>query len=403
LTISFLDIARYAAGALRGHRLRAFLSVLGVAIGVASVIALTSLGEGARLYIMGEFSTLGSNLLIVLPGKTETTGTIPVFGGTQNDLTLADGRAVRERVRGVRWVAPFSIGSAPARYGEKSREAMIIGTSAEFRRIRKLELTSGRFLPEGDLERDARICVIGAKIREELFGTRSPLGEFIRIGGTRFRVIGSIAPAGTTISGNIDEMIVVPVATGMRMFNRSSLFRLIIETWNFEQIPAAKAEVLRILKERHNNVEDVTVFTQDAVLSTFNNILSILTYALGGIAAISLTVAGISIMNVMLVSVSERTREIGLLKAIGATYLQILAVFLAEASILSSIGGALGLVVGLAAGRVSQYFLPEFPAQPPTWAGLAAVVVSVSVGIVFGAIPARRAARLNPITALARR
>ncbi|MEK8023874.1 MAG: ABC transporter permease [Candidatus Hydrogenedentota bacterium] len=401
--MSILDITRFASGALRGHRLRAFLSILGVAIGVASVIALTSLGEGARLYIMGEFSTLGSNLIIVLPGKTETTGTAPVFGGTQNDLTLEDGRAVQERVRGVRWVAPVTIGSAAARYGERSREAMMVGTTAEFRKIRQLTLSSGRFLPEGELDREARICVLGAKVRTELFGSVNPLGEYIRIGGTRFRVIGTITPAGTTVSGNIDDMVMVPVATGMRLLNQRGLFRMLVEANSYEQVTSVKKDVQAILKERHDNVEDVTIFTQDAVLTTFNNILSILTYALGGIAAISLTVAGISIMNVMLVSVSERTKEVGLLKALGATYYQIIAVFLAEASILSSIGGFIGLAAGLAAGRILQYIYPEFPAQPPVWAVIAAVLVSVSVGVIFGAIPARRAARLDPVTALARR
>lgn len=398
-----LDLVLFASGALRGHRLRTCLSVLGVAIGVASVIALTSLGEGARLYIMGEFSTLGSNLLIVLPGKTETTGTAPIFGGTQNDLTLDDGRAVKERARGVRWIAPLTIGSARTQFGEKSRDAMVIGTTAEFRMIRQLTLSSGRFLPEGELDRDARICVIGAKIRQELFGSENPLGEYVRIGGTRFRVIGSISPAGTTISGNIDEMVVVPVATSMRMFNQTSLFRLMVEANSYEQVPFVKKDLHAILKARHNNVEDVTIFTQDAVLTTFNKILSILTYALGGIAAISLTVAGISIMNVMLVSVSERTKEVGLLKALGATYAQIIAVFLAEASILSTFGGMVGLGVGLSACRLLRYMIPQFPAQPPLWAVLAAVIVSVSVGIVFGAIPARRAARLDPVTSLARR
>jgi len=397
------DLLRFAAHALHGHRLRTGLSILGVAIGVASVIALTSLGEGARLYVMGEFAQLGSSLLIVIPGKTETTGSIPILVTAPHDLTLEDCAAIRARVPKVRYVAPMAMGAATARNREKSREVTVLGTTADFTRVRRLSLARGQFLPAGELGRDERVCIIGRTVREELYGNRSALGEFIRVGGYRFRIIGELAPVGVAIGGNMDEMVFVPVVSCMRMFNRSGLFRIFADMGAHEELPAAKKKVIEILKERHDGEEDVTLFTQDSVLATLTGIIGMLTAALAGIAAISLAVAGIGIMNVMLVSVSERTREIGLLKALGATRTQIAAVFLAEAAMLSLVGGALGLALGLGAGRALQYVYPVFPAQPPEWAVVAAVAVSLGVGLVFGAIPARRAARLDPIAALARR
>lgn len=397
------DLFLYAVQALRGHRLRTSLSVLGVAIGVASVIMLTSLGEGARLYVTGEFSQLGQTLLILLPGKSETSGGLPFFGRSQHDLTIEDVEAIRDRVPGVRLVAPLAVGTLMARGNERQRECMIIGTTHEFTEVRRYELASGRRLPSGELSRDARVCLLGATVKKELFGEKNPLGQFLHVGGGRYRIIGVLAPAGTGIGGNIDEMVIVPVEGLLRTLNRRGLFRVFVEVRTVEEIPAVRDRILALLEERHGGVEDVTVFTQEAMLATFNRILSVLTYALGAIAAISLGVAGVGIMNVMLVSVSERTREVGLLKALGATRGQVTAAFLAEAAVLSSTGGLLGLAFGMGAAEFLTYLYPVFPAQPPDWAVWSALVVSVGVGVTFGMLPARRAARLDPVAALARR
>jgi putative ABC transport system permease protein len=202
---------------------------------------------------------------------------------------------------------------------------------------------------------------------------------------------------------NLDEVVHVPVRAGMRMFNQSSLFRLFVEVRNPAEIESAKQQVIDLLRERHGGVEDVTVLTQDAVLTTFGNIMTVLTAALGGIAAVSLSVAGIGIMNVMLVSVTERTNEIGLLKAVGASRRQILAFFLVEAAIISSVGGAVGMSVAFLINRGLMALYPAFPVRPPEWAVIGAVAVSILVGVIFGALPARRAARLDPVAALARR
>ena len=393
------DVIRFAAGALTGHRLRTVLSLAGVAIGVAAVILLTSLGEGARLYVSQEFQTLGSNLLIVIPGKTETTGSFPVFGGVPHDLTLDDARALERGIPSLSKLAPFILGTARARYEGRSREIPVAGTTADFQGARSLTLQSGRYLPEG-LESGQRVCVIGAKLQSELFGGANPLGEILRIGGSRYRVIGVMAPRGESIGFDLDEVIHIPVSQSMKMFNRSGLFRIFVELRFPEQMEIAEKRIIEILKERHGGIEDVTILTQDAVLTAFNRILGILTAALAGIAAISLSVAGLGIMNVMLVAVSERTAEVGLLKALGVTRGQVLGVFLVEATLMSTAGGLLGLATGFGAIAFAQDFLPEFPLQPPIWAVYGGLVVAMVVGVVFGAVPARRASGLDPIAAL---
>jgi putative ABC transport system permease protein len=396
-----IDLVHYSAGALRGHRLRTALSLLGVAIGVASVIMLTSLGEGARRYVTGEFASLGSNLVIAMPGKTETHGGAPFVSSAPHDLTLEDIDALSRRIPRIASIAPLSLGTGPATYGERSREATVLGTTYEMLGVRRLQIGVGRFLPPG--VRDAPVCVLGSQLKSELFGSENALGQMLAIGDLRFRVIGVLAPRGQSIGTNLDEVVMVPVETAMRAFNRRSLFRVMIEVRSHQGIDAVCREVTAVLTERHGGEEDVTVLTQDAVLATFNQILAVLTAVLVGIAAISLTVAGIGIMNVMLVSVSERTREIGLLKAVGVTGAQILQVFLLEAAMLSTAGGLLGLIVGVGAGQIFRRFVPEFPVQPPIWAVFAALLVSTSVGLAFGGLPARRAARLDPIEALMRK
>ena len=397
-----LDVVGFAARALTGNRLRSVLSLLGVSIGVSSVILLTSLGDGARIFVVGEFQELGTNLLIVLPGKVETTGAAPIFGGVPNDLTLDDMEAIRKRVPQVRRIAPVSIGEAEARHGERRRDVSVVGTTAEMLAIRHMRMNVGRFLPPGELARGQRVCVVGAKLQRELFGDLNPLGEILHVGGERYRVIGVLAPRGMSMGMDLDEMIEVHVTDGMRMFNQTSVFRLLMEIRSHDEIPEARRQVLDLLEERHGE-DDVTVLTQDSVLSAFTSILNILTAAIVGIAAISLTVAGIAIMNVMLVSVSERTSEIGLLAALGATRRQVLAAFLVEASLLSTVGGVLGIAIGFGLGEIVRGIWPSFPVHAPTWAVVLAVATSVVVGVVAGSLPAVRASRLDPVAALAKR
>lgn len=401
--MSFRDLFAFSAGALRGHRLRAGLSLLGVAIGISSVVILTSLGEGARAYVTGEFTALGSNLLIALPGKTETTGMAPLVSVAPHDLTLGDVEAIERHVRQVRRVAPLAFGGAPAAVGARRRDVSVAGTTAAFQGVRHVQMGIGRYLPAGGQEQGASVCVIGAKLQAELFAGENPLGEVLRLGDERFRVIGVMAPRGVSIGMDLDEMVHVPVARGLKLFNRTGLFRLMIEVASHDEIAAARQGVIDVLKARHEGQEDFTILTQDSVISTFGRIVAVLTAALAGIAAISLTVAGVGIMNVMLVSVSERTREIGLLKALGVQSRQVVTVFLIEAAILSGAGGVVGLAFAFAATRVFTAVYPSFPIDPPAWAVVAAAVVSISVGLLFGTLPARRAARLDPVAALARR
>ena len=400
--MSARDLLLFAARALRGHRLRSGLSLLGVAIGVAAVIALTALGEGARRYVVSQFSQIGTNLLIVLPGRTETSGGMPGFGGVPNDLTLADAEAVVRAVPEIDRAAPLVMGSETVAWGERKRQVALVGGTHEMLEVRRLAMAHGRFLPETPWDRGAAVAVLGQTLARELFPGTDPVGAVVRIGDWRMRVVGVLAPRGMQLGIDMDDVAVVPVATAMKMLNRRSLFRLLLQVRGHADIDRAREQVRRLLVERHGE-EDVTVIAQDAVLAAFSSILGALTMALGGIAAISLAVAGVGIMNVMLVAVSERTREIGLLLALGAGRRQILAAFLAEAVLLSTAGGLLGLAAGWGAVRALVALFPALPAAPPAWAVAAALALSVAVGALFGMLPARRATRLDPVAALAGR
>ena len=400
--MSLVDLVAFALRALRGHRLRTALSLLGVAIGVAAVVTLTALGEGARRYVRGQFAAVGSNMVIVLPGKSETTGAMPGFGGVPHDLTLDDALAVARGVREVDKLAPMVVGTETVAFGERRRQVALFGSSHEALEVRRLAMAQGRFLPAIPWDRGAPVVVLGSQLARELFPAADPVGQVVRVGDWRMRVIGVLEPRGQQLGIDMDDVVIVPVATAMKMLNRSGLFRLVMQVRSYADLGRTREGVLRILTERHGE-EDVTVITQDAVVTAFDSILGALTMALGGIAAVSLAVAGVGIMNVMLVSVSERTREVGLLKALGAGRGQILAAFLAEAVLISSAGGVLGLGLGWAAvlGLVAVY--PALPASPPAWAVAAAFALAVAVGAVFGVLPARRATRLDPVTALAGR
>jgi putative ABC transport system permease protein len=393
----------YAAGSVLGYRSRTLLTLLAMGIGVASVVILTALGEGARRFVTGEFQSLGTNLLIVLPGRSETTGgPPPLLGETPRDLTLDDALAI-ERSRAVRRVAPIAIGSAGVSYREREREVMIVGSTAEFLDVRHLRTSSGRFLPAGDPRRSSPVCVLGAKLKRELFDTDPAIGRWVRIGDRRFRVVGTLASEGRSIGLDLQDIVIVPVAAAQALFDSYSLFRVLVEARSDEAIPRAGEDIRRIIRQRHEGEDDVTVITQDAVVATFDKIFTALTLTVAGIASISLAVAGILIMNVMLVAVSQRTSEVGLLKALGASSGAVMRVFLAEATILSLVGAAAGVAVGYVAIRFIDQAYPLLSLSAPVWAVSAAVLVALITGLLFGVLPARRAAKLDPVSALTQR
>lgn len=394
------DGLRFALTALRGGRVRSLLMLLAMGIGIASVMLLTALGDGARRFVVSEFSSLGTHLLIVLPGKNETSGGAPpLVGGTPRDLTLDDALALTRRSSIAR-LAPLVLGSVPVSHGSLEREVTLLGSTSELLPVRNLELARGRFLPAGDPHRGGSIAVLGSKLKRELFGNSRAIGQWVRVGDRRFRVIGVLKPMGESIGMDIGDLAIIPVATAQSLFNSPGLFRILVQAAGRERIEAARKAIIDTIRERHDGEDDITVITQNALLSTFDGIFRSLTYTVSGIAAISLAVAGILIMNVMLVAVSQRTSEIGLLKALGSPPRQILGLFLTEAALLSLAGALVGMAVAWGGVTLMGQLFPQFPLQIPYWSLLAALAVSLVTGLLFGMLPARRAARLDPVQAL---
>ncbi len=399
-----VDTLAFAWQVVRGSPGRTLLILLAMGIGVAAVVAVSSIGEGARLYVVNQFGSLGTHLVIVLPGRSETAGSMPgvLIGKTPRDLTLEDALALK-RSPAVRRLAPLIVGAGDVRVGARSRETPVLGSTAELMDIRHMEMAQGQFLPPGDPRHSQPVCVVGAKVAAELFGARRALGEWLRIGDRRFRVVGVLASQGESLGFNTDEIVIVPLAAAQALFNTEALFRVLVEAKSREQIAYAQRDIEEILRERHDGKREVTVVTQDAVLATFDRILRALTLAVGGLAAISLAVAGILIMNVMLISVTQRRHEIGLLKALGATGLNIRLIFFSEAVLLALGGAALGLAVG----KLGQLFIgqlfPSIPFTAPWWAVIAAPLTAIATAVLFSVAPARRAARLDPVRALSKR
>jgi putative ABC transport system permease protein len=397
----FADTLRFARDAAAGYPLRTALSVLAMSIGVAAVVVLTALGDGARRYVVGQFSSIGTNLVIVLPGRSGTGGFNPAnaITTTPRDLTVDDAAALL-RARAVRQAAPLAVGTSEISFGGRLREVVVAGTTGSYFAVRNFEMARGSPLPDDDWNRASPVVVIGDKIRQEMFGSEPALGQLVRVGDLRVRVVGILKPVGQGLGMNTDEVVFVPVALAQALFNSNTLFRILVEAKSREAIPDAKEQVLEIIKQRHRGEEDVTVITQDAVLATFDKLLGALTMGVAGIAAISLAVAGILVMNVMLVAVTQRTAEIGLLKALGASGEAIRLAFLAEAAMLSAVGALVGYLLGQGGAFALRQAFPVFPAYAPDWAVIAALTTALTTGLLFGVMPARRAARLDPVQAL---
>lgn len=398
------DTFRYAAQAVIGAPLRTGLLMLAMSIGVAAVVILTALGDGARRYVVNEFSSIGTNLVIVLPGRSETRGFNPanLVTSTPRDLTVSDASALL-RLHGVMRIAPISVATTEINAEGKLREAMLVGTNADFLYVRNIKMGLGRFLSSTSMEHGVNEVVLGAQVRLDIFGNENPLGKTVRVAGRRLRVVGVLAEGGQGMGMSTDELVIVPVSLAQAMLNSNSLFRILVEARSRDQLEEVKAQVLKMITQRHEGEEDITVITQDAVLETFDKILGVLTLGVAGIAAISLAVAGILVMNVMLVSVTQRTAEIGLLKALGATSGTVRQMFMVEATLLSLSGAVIGIALGYLGAGVLRQLYPTFPAYPPMWAVLAGFGTAMSSGLIFGVMPARRAARLDPIQALSKR
>jgi putative ABC transport system permease protein len=391
--------------ALRRYPLRTAMLLLAISIGVAAVVLLTAVGEGARRYVTGQFSSLGTELLIVLPGRAETAGggiQGLLVGETARELTLDDTLAIARSPR-VRRVTPLVLGAGTVSSGARERDITVLGTSASMLPIQHWVMGAGRFLPAAELDQAEPVCVLGWTVARELFPVGSPVGEWLRIGDMRCRVLGVLAQQGLAGGFDVDETLIMPVATAQQLFNTSAVFRILTEAMDLDSVPAARRDIIEIVKQRHAGEEDITVVTQDALVSTFDTIFNMITVGLAAIAAISLIVAGVLIMNVMLVAVSQRTAEIGLLKAVGARHRQVLALFLTEAACLSLLGAAVGVALGAGGVWLMRTAYPLLDFAAPPWASASAVGVAILSGLLFGILPARRAAALDPVAALAKR
>lgn len=397
------DTFAFALRAAAGNRLRSALMMLAMAIGVASVVVLTALGDGARRYVVDEFAALGANLLIVLPGRSETggLGLGTLVTSTPRDLTVDDSEALR-RLPAVIRIAPLSVGTSEIAWGGRRRDVTVMGTTADYLALRGFRMAQGRFLPQGDARSAGAVAVLGASLRDEMFGAESAIGRTVRVGDRRLRVVGVMERAGSGLGMATDELLIVPVATALAMFDTNTLFRILVEARSRDALAGTRDAIESLLAQRRGEL-DVTVITQDAVLGTFDRILATLTLAVAGIAAISLAVAGVLVMNVMLVAVTQRTAEIGLLKALGATARSIRTAFLVEAALLSVSGALAGLALGHAGAWGVRAAFPALPAWPPDWAVAAGLGTALVTGVLFGVLPARRAAQLDPIRALAGR
>ncbi|MBK7874343.1 MAG: ABC transporter permease [Planctomycetes bacterium] len=393
-----LDLVATAFRALRSQRRRSVLTLLGVAIGAAAVTALAALGEGANGYVAAQFESMGSNLVAVVPGKAQTSG-LPLPFVSANDLTLDDAAALERSVPGLARAAPLSIGNESVEHAGRSRQVLVLGTTSAMAPIRGLALAKGRFLPEGPLDRGAAVAVLGATTARELFPGEEAVGAVVRVGGWRLRVIGVLAARGVHFGADLDDAVFLPVATALAIFDQRSLFRVLLEARSHAAVPVVAESARALLAARHRQ-DDVTVLTPDSVLASLSGILRVLTLVLTSIAALALGVASLGILNVMLIGVAERRREIGLMKAVGASSVDVQRLFLAEALWLAASGACAGLLAGAALARVAAWAWPAFPSIVPAWAAAGTVASAIVVGAAAGALPARRAMRLDPVAAL---
>lgn len=390
---------------LKSNKLRSILTMLGIIIGVGAVIAMVSIGMGVQQKVQSSIASLGSNLLIVMPGSNAPPGTVRLAAGSNITLTNQDAKAIQKQVAGINYVLPAVSSQYQVIYGNQNWKTSVQGTTTDFLTVRNYALSAGSFFSSRDDDSRARVAVLGQTVATNLFGGASPVGKMIRINKAPFRVVGVLASKGQSSMGqDQDDLVIVPLATAQdRLMGISYLNNISIQAKNSEVIDKVQEAVTSLLRTRHRlaaTVEnDFTVRNMTALMATMTETTGTITVLLGNIAAISLLVGGIGIMNIMLVSVTERTREIGIRKALGATFNNVLMQFVIEAIAISVTGGLFGIFVGVAGARIIS-LVAGWNTVIAWWAIVGAFGVSVLIGLFFGIYPARKAALLDPIEAL---
>jgi putative ABC transport system permease protein len=396
----FWTVFKVGIKSLLASKLRSILAMLGIIIGVGAVIAMLAIGSGAQKQVMDRFNAMGTNLLIVQPGQRGTGG---VASGLQQNLTLEEAQAIAREVPGIALIAPVVQGNAQIKYANRNARTTVIGTATTYQRLRDIQLDRGRPFTEGEVDRMSRVAIIGPVAARNIFGASDALGETIKVNGINFQVIGVSKPKGEGWMSP-DDRITVPYTVAMQLlFGVTKLRQVEIQAADGADLAAVQEGVTKLLRREHRIAkgadDDFQVTNMADIRESANEVTGIFKYLLGGIAAISLLVGGIGIMNIMLVTVTERTREIGIRKAIGARDAHILLQFLVESVIMSGLGGVIGLGVGTGAALLIAKYSPLKTVLDPASA-LMSMGVAAGVGIFFGFYPAWRASRLDPIQAL---
>ena len=392
------DQIRFALNSVGARPASSFLTGLGIAIGIAAVVLLTAIGEGVHRFVLSEFTQFGTHLVAVNPGRATTHGVSVGVFASERPLTLADAEAL-QRVAHVQAVVPFVQGNAEVEGPERQRRSTVYGAGPDMPRAFRFRVASGRFLPPDDPRAPRALAVLGSKLRSELFGSANPLGQRIRIGGHRYRVIGVMESKGEVLGFDLDDAVYIPAARALEMFNRESLMEVDILYREGAPVSEVVAGIRRILGQRHGR-EDFTITTQEQMLDVLGKVLDVLTFAVAALGGISLLVGGVGILTIMSITVSERTAEIGLLRALGATRRQIMNLFLGESMLLAAAGGGAGLLLGVGGAGLLQLLLPALPVHIAWRYVLLAEVLAVVIGLLTGVLPARRAALLDPVDAL---
>ncbi|HMM70864.1 MAG TPA: ABC transporter permease [Rhodocyclaceae bacterium] len=392
------DLIALALAALAAHRLRSALTLLGIAVGIAAVILLTSIGEGIHRYVLAEFSQFGSNVIAIQPGKTRTGGVVSGLPTSARPLLPEDAQAIA-RLTDVVAVTPSVWGNAEVSGNGRLRRTTVYGVGPDMLRVFNGRLASGRFLPAEEVGSERALVVLGAKLERELFGSAGALGARLAIGNMQFRVIGVLAPKGQFLGIDLDDTAFIPASRALELFNRVGVNEIDVVFREGASASRVEAQLRDFMRARHGR-EDFTLVSQQEMLSTLSDILDVLTLAVGALGGISLLVGGVGIFTLMTIAVTERTSEIGLLVALGARRRSVLTLFLAEAVVLAGLGGVLGLGAGFGIAQLAHALLPALPVHTPVGFALLALAASAAIGLLAGLMPARRAARLDPVVAL---